>query len=246
VNRENPDLPILDELAAEFAAMVDADFATAPAPMPRRLRPAATRRSSHSASRIARRAAVVLVLLCLVGGVALAARFGSGGSGPPADTEPVTIGRAADGAWDLAAYRDHHRLCTAFTVGGEPAGHCSSTPAHDGVVANSLLAGGRRYVVGLAGPQVRSVTVSVGDGGASGKTHAVEDSGAAKEAGVPEGTRWFVVPVEQSGAALAAARISGHDRDGHRLGPAYLDCSLGAISPACVRQIDSRASRIAP
>ena len=64
----NPDLPILDELGAEFEAMVSAaeiDAPHAPAvacPPPRRR---ATRERGAQARRVGRRAAIVLVLVCL-------------------------------------------------------------------------------------------------------------------------------------------------------------------------------------
>ncbi len=156
----NPDLPILDELGAEFEAMVSAAWARRgrsragegePEPIRRRERGAAsasptarptamrlavaprtpsraTRERGAQARRVGRRAAIVLVLVCL----------SAASPSPPctaaartttAHTAPTPLGRAADGAWSFSAYRDEGRLCTVFVPrGGELSGNCGEAP----------------------------------------------------------------------------------------------------------------------
>jgi hypothetical protein len=250
----NPDLPILDELGAEFEAMVSAaeiDRHTA-----RRRLPATPSRASRErgaqARRVGRRAAIVLVLVCLIGGVAFAALNG-GGSGDHGHTAPTPLGHAADGAWSFSAYRDEGRLCTVFVPrGGELSGNCGAAPVHGQVRAESAIAGGRRYVFGVAGPGVARVSASLGEdhpAAADRRTgaapvHAPVDRGAASDAGFPAGDGWFVVdlgPVRRAGESAAPAVVTPFTRHGHRAGPAYVDCSLGFIAPACRRRIESAA-----
>jgi hypothetical protein len=252
----NPDLPILDALGAEFEAMVNA--AEPGRHAPRRRLPAtpsrATRERGSQARRVGRRAAIVLVLVCLVGGVAFAALNG-GGSGDHSHTAPTSLGRAGDGAWSFSAYRDEGRLCTVFVPrGGELSGNCGGAPVHGQVRAGSAIAGGRRYVFGVAGPGVERVSASLGEehpasadrrtGAAS--VHDPVDRDAASDAGFPAADGWFVLdlgpadgPAGQPGAPAVVVPL---DRKGGRAGPAYVDCSLGVIGPACKRRIEAAAA----
>jgi hypothetical protein len=252
----NPDLPILDELGAEFEAMVRAaeiDRQTA-----RRRLPAtpsrATRERGAQARRVGRRAAVVLVLVCLVGGVAFAALNG-GGSNDHAHTAPTPLGHAADGAWSFSAYRDEGRLCTVFVPrGGELSGNCGGAPARGQVRAGSAIAGGHRYVFGVAGRGVERVSTSLGEGQLAGgerrtgaaSVHAPVDRDGADDAGFPDGDGWFVLdlgPVRNAAGHLSApAVVVPLDRHGQHTGPAYVDCSLGVIAPACKRRIEAAAA----
>lgn len=282
----NPDLPILDELGAEFAAMVSAAWASdangAPATVtplrpevetargslrpaaaaddhaPRRRLPAtpsrATRERGAQARRVGRRAAIVLVLVCLVGGVAFAALNG-GGSSDHAHTAPTALGHAADGAWSFSAYRDEGRLCTVFVPrGGELSGNCGDAPAHGQVRAGSAIAGGHRYVFGVAGQGVERVSTSLGEshGASAGRptgvstVHAPADRDGADDAGFPADDGWFVLdlgPVRgATGHPGAPAVVVPLDRHGDHAGPAYVDCSLGVIAPACKRRIEAAAA----
>ncbi|HVW46265.1 MAG TPA: hypothetical protein VHA76_04365 [Solirubrobacterales bacterium] len=280
----NPDLPILDELGAEFEAMVSAAWAgeadgaaaiaeTPPVvdaePAPARPAPAAARHAPRrrlpetpsrtarargvQARRVGRRAAIVLLLVCLVGGVAFAALHG-GGSGARTHTAPTPLGRAADGAWSFSAYRDEGRLCTVFVPhGGELSGNCGAAPADGQARAGSAIAGGRRYVFGITGAGVARVSASLGEKRPRGAlrdgatpVRAPVDRGAATDAGFPAGDGWFVLDL---GPARGAA---GHDRApavvvpldhrGRQAGPAYVDCSLGVIGVACRRRIEAAAA----
>jgi hypothetical protein len=252
----NPDLPILDELGAEFAAMVsatDTDRHTA-----RRRLPATpsrpTRERGAQARRVGRRAAIVLVLVCLVGGVAFAALNG-GASGDHSHTAPTPLGHAGDGAWSFSAYRDEGRLCTVFVPrGGELSGNCGGAPARGQVRAGSAIAGGHRYVFGVVGQGVERVSTRLGDGhlvGADLRTgaapvHAPIDRDAASDAGFPAADSWFVLdlgPVRgATGRPGAPAVVVPLDRHGHHAGPAYVDCSLGVIAPACKQRIEAAAA----
>jgi hypothetical protein len=263
----NPDLPILDELGAEFEAMMSATWAseadraaTADSTdrhTARRRLPAtpsrATRERGAQARRVGRRAAIVLVLVCLVGGVAFAALNG-GGSADHAHTAPTPLGHAADGAWSFSAYRDEGRLCTVFVPrGGELSGNCGGAPEHGQVRAGSAIAGGHRYVFGVAGPGVERVSTKldedhlVGAERRSGMApvHAPIDRDAASDAGFPAADGWFVVdlgPVHAAGHPGAPALVVPLDRHGDHAGPAYVDCSLGVIAPACKRRIEAAAA----
>jgi hypothetical protein len=282
----NPDLPILDELGAEFEAMVSAAWAgDADGPRatvtplrphvetargsvrpaagadrhaPRRRLPTtpsrAARERGAQARRVGRRAAIVLVLVCLIGGVAFAALNG-GGSGDHAHTAPTPLGHAADGAWSFSAYRDEGRLCTVFVPrGGELSGNCGGTPGHGQVRAGSAIAGGHRYVFGVVGQGVERVSASLGEdhlAGADRRTrvtpvHAPIDRDAAGDAGFPAADGWFVLdlgPVHGgTGHPGAPAVVVPLDRHGDHAGPAYVDCSLGVIAPACKRRIEAAAA----
>jgi hypothetical protein len=275
----NTDLPILDELGAEFEAMVSAAWATeadalpdavdaaagpvrpaAPADShaPRRRLPAtparARRERGAQARRVGRRAAIVLLLVCLIGGVAFAALNGRG-SGDHSHTAPTPLGRAANGAWSFSAYRDEGRLCTVFVPrGGELSGNCGAAPAHGQVRAGSAIAGGRRYVFGVAGSGVGHVSTrlaaklppsSSSFNGVS-FVRAPIDRDAASDAGFPAGDGWFVLDLGHvpgaAGRADAPAVVVPIEREGRR-GPAYVDCSLGVIGPACKRRIEAAAAR---
>jgi hypothetical protein len=261
----NPDLPILDELGAEFAALVAADGAPiaaapdraapdrhasrrrAPLPAPRR-----SRERGAQARRVGRRAAIMLVLLCLVGGVAFAA-FRGGDSGGHDDTSPALLGKDAGGAWTLSAYRDDGRLCTVFVPeGGELSGNCGAIPGDGRLRAGSAVAGGHRYVFGVAGTEVARASVSLSGEAATRATWRSGTAGvrrpvgpdAAKDDGLPAGDGWFVLdlgPVGRGRGAAAPAIVTPLTRHGHRSGPPYVDCSLGVLNPACERRIESTA-----
>jgi hypothetical protein len=254
MSARNPDLPILDELAAEFEAMVTAASETehtarrrAPLPAPRR-----SRERGAQARRVGRRAAVMLVLLCLVGGVAFAALRG-GDSGSHGHTTPALLGRDDGGAWTFSAYLDEGRLCTVFVPkGGELSGNCGTAPGQGRLRAGSAVAAGHRYVFGVAGPEVGRASISLSEEGlsrASWRTGAAGirrpiDPDAATDAGLPAGDGWFVVdlgPVGSGKDAAAPAVVVPFTKHGHRTGPPYVDCSLGVLNPACERRIESAA-----
>lgn len=272
MRERNPDLPLLDELGNEFEAMVEAAWAaeapTAARPTPdpagadrhtaRRRAPAPPSRQARERGaqvrRVGRRATILLVLVCLIGGVAFAALRG-GGSNGPAHTAPTPLGRAGDGAWSFSAYRDGGRLCTVFVPrGGELSGSCGAAPGPGQLRAGSAIAGGRRYIFGITGAGVARATASLAEGAgtpngirrkAAGLARAPIDRSAAADAGFPAGDGWFVFdlgPVGSTGRAGAPAVVTPFDRRGRRAGPAYVDCSLGIIGPACKRRIEAAAA----
>ena len=195
---------------------------------------------------MARRVAVMLALLCLVGGVALAARFGGGDGGPPANTAPAVLGGVSGLRWRVSAYRYEGKLCFSLTGAGLPSASCGPPPTPGRLRPMSALIGGRRLVFGLVAEQVTNVTAFVGDRRFSAATRAPADRAAAEQAGLPAGERWFAVSFparpDQS-LALAPARIAALSASGRRLGPLRLDCSLGIASAACRYSIEARARR---
>jgi hypothetical protein len=273
VREHNPDLPILDELGAEFEALAKAaagspagdrvDRARGGADLDRhgtRRRVAATptratRERRSQARRVGRRAAIVLVLVCLVGGVAFAALRG-GGSDGRSHTAPAPLGRAADGAWTLSVYRDEGRLCGLFVPrGGELSGRCGIAPGPGAVWAESAIAAGRRYVFGVVGGGVTRIRSSLAEDEVSrgiwrtavAPARQPIDPGAAGDAGLPAGDRWFVLDLGAAAGSpdhgRAPAVVIPIDDSGHRAGRAYVDCSLGLIGTACKRRIETAAGR---
>jgi hypothetical protein len=287
VNARRPsDLPILDELGAEFRRLVARELGLAPeaatpeagaaAPaaehagrtrVPERGRrqpvardrshdggstaadggraraarpPAPRRRGGAHAPRVARRTGIVLMLVCLVGTAAFAARVGLGGPGAASDSDPVVLGRG--GAWELSGHRHQDRLCLLVEVAGDLADACGARPGSRGVRATSVV-GRERLVAGFAGAEVARVRVEVAGHVALAATHAPADAGAAAGAGVPARLRWFVAVVRAHGAARAApARVVPLDDAGARVGPAVLDCSASVVGDAC-EHLARRAAR---
>jgi hypothetical protein len=270
VSGRNPDLPILDELGAEFAALVagtdrrpadgaphggndtpDRHAARRRAPLPS----TASRDRGAQARRIGRRAAIVLVLLCAVGGVAFAALRGGGDGSGAAHTAPAQLGHAGDGAWSFSAYRDEGRLCTVFVPrGGELSGNCGAAPRRGRLRTGGAIADGRRYLFGIAGPEVERISVAATEAPAgrrstwriaAGQVRAPTDRAAARAAGFPAGDGWFVVdlgPAGRTTRAKSPAVVTPLDARGHRTGPRYVDCSLGVIGQACKRRIEAAAA----
>ena len=240
----NPDLPIVDELRAELRARIRAEETRAdratpadPPPARRRLSQPERRRFGF-AGRVTRRSAVIVLLLCLVAGVALA-QLGTHGDGPPHNTDPQELGASA--SWKISGYRDEGRLCVLFGTGpGETANDCGSVPQPGQVRATSAQTESRRFVVGLTGSGVREVTVWVGRQRASAVTRTPIQAEEARMAGVPRGVRWFVVGAGL-GTSAAPAHIIARDRSGERLGRPLLDCSLDLAGRACERAYEDRA-----
>jgi hypothetical protein len=271
VIERNSDLPIIDELGTEFQALMTTAYAAEGEPFgdrhtarrraPLPAAPPARERGAQ-ARRIGRRAAIMLVLICLVGGVAFAAFRGGDRSGGHAHTAPALLGRDPGGAWSFSVYRDEGRLCTVFGPrGGELSGNCGAAPRRGRLRAESAIAGGYRYVFGVSGAGVERVSATLGvmphpraprDLGAGPdrpqsareKVRAPVDPDAARDAGFPARNGWFVLdlgPVHGAGQSASPAVLTPLTRRGHRAGPSYVDCSLGVIAPACRRRIESAA-----
>lgn len=246
------ELPIVEELGTEFRALVAKETGeTSPRSQPTaraRLRTREPSRRRGHGPRVARRVSVMLALLCLVGGVALAARFGAGDGGAPPDTEPVALGSVPGLHWRVSAYRHSGKLCFSLTGGGLPSASCAPPPEAGRLRSLSALIGDRRLVFGLTDERVAKVSVAVGDRRSSALTRAPAERGTAARAGLPTGVRWFAVifPARPGQSlALAPARIAGLGRSGRQLGPLRLDCSLGISTASCRRSIEARARHIA-
>ena len=240
----DPDLPILDELEVEYRALVAAELrhgegrARLPSPA------VAGGRRERQARRIARRATIVLVLLCLVGGVAFAAHFSSGGGARKADTAPAPLGRGMAEGWRLSGYRHEGWLCLLFSTKGDMTSECGTVAGDGEILVTSFPGPGHRFVIGLAGPEVSKVGITVGEMRVLAATHPVVDHESAVQAGVPKGERWFVARFDDSSDAVATplpARIVPLDNTRRALGRATFDCSLGVVGPACARAAQARA-----
>ncbi len=238
----NPDLPIVDELRAELRARLAADVSgqgqDAPQQTARRRAPERKPQRLGAARRVTRRSIVIVALLCLIAGVALA-QLDSRGGGPPRHTAPTALG--ANGDWTISGYRDEARLCLVFSA--EKAGitsDCGSTPPADGLRATSLVAAGRRFVAGIAGARVRRVSVRVGGRRVQVATRSPAHPHAARAAGVPPGLRWFVADLGV-GAGSAPAHLAGLARANRPTGPGLLDCSLELVGESCRRAYEDRA-----
>jgi hypothetical protein len=121
------------------------------------------------------------------------------------------------------------------------------------VRAGSAIAGGHRYVFGVAGQGVERVStkldgghlVGAGRRGGAAPVHAPVDHAAAA-AGFPTLDGWFVLDLGPVHGATdhpgAPAVVVPLDRRGDHSGPAYVDCSLGVIAPACKRRIEAAAA----
>jgi hypothetical protein len=108
--------------------------------------------------------------------------------------------------------------------GGELSGNCGTAPGHGRLRSGSAIAAGRRYVFGVVGGGVEQVSASLGEAGDG----------------------WFVLdlgPPRTDGRPAPPAVITPLTRHGHRVGPPYVDCSLGGLSPACKRRVESTARR---
>jgi len=241
-----PLVPIVEEIRCELRAAARADSAARAlgggvARPRKRLQPSPAPSLALPARRIARRVAPIAALLALLGGVALAAHFGLGsGDGLPVNSTPTPIAKGR--GWVLTGFRREGQLCVALTVGVNVSSNCAPSP--DPLRAASALLAGRRLVAGFGGPGVRSVEVHVGPLERSGDTRAPLDRGAAEGAGVPTGSGWFAVSFPAGSApakSRAPARVLALGRRDRRLGPATLDCSLGALYRACARAASSQA-----
>jgi hypothetical protein len=246
MRRAECDLPILEELGEEFKALVREELAAEQAASGRRRARIAAPAPARSRPRLGaiRRWTVVAALLCLFGGVALAANFGKGG-GAPADTTPTVVGQGATADWRLSAYRNEGKLCIALRVGESLTSQCGVAPSGPGAVRALSLLAGRRYVVGLTGGEVARVTVRLGANELTASTQAPVDGGEAEDAGVPAGTRWFVATAsvidrERSAPAMVIPR----DKRGGRLGRGFLDCSLGLAGKACEAKLRAEANAL--
>jgi hypothetical protein len=231
----NPDLPILDELRARMRAEILArEVASRQARPSRRPEPAAptarvARRRGATLGRVTRRSAVIVALLCLLAGVALAAGIGLQGGNTPRSTSPELLGSV--GGARVFGYRDGDRLCLRLEADGHGVGSCDMAPTLDGLSAVSSLVAGDRYVLGYADPAIRRLRAKVDGRKVVGRASLPEDTEAATEAGIPTGLRWYLLDLGHVGRD--PAHLRGLDPTGRPLGRGVLDCSLAVIGRAC-------------
>lgn len=239
----HPDLPILDDLRSQLRAKIVADQVATHgrrrrgAPVPAPAVPERRRRTRGALGRVTRRSVVIVALLCLIAGGALAAGLSLRGGSGPLDTEPQELG-TQDGA-QVFGYRNDGHLCIRVETARRGAGYCGAAPTDASLNASSERMAGARYVVGYAAPRVRRVAVKVGDRRVVVAAHRPQDPEAAGDAGVPDRLRWFVADLGT--ATRAPAHLVALDANGHRVGPTLLDCSLAILDETCRRTYESRA-----
>jgi hypothetical protein len=247
---EHPHLPILTELGHDFREQLDAAFgprgriAEASAAAGGRGRARSRARRERATPRIVRRTLAFAGTLLLVGTAAVAERTVHGGEDHPT-TGPTLLaaGGGADAQWRLSAYRRDGDVCHAFLSEGAVTSACAAPLAPGHVRASSVVGVDRRYVVGLAGARVRSVSVTVGHARISQPTRPAPDAPAAARARLPTAQRWFVVVLpERSDTRDAPARVVPRDAAGRPAGPSMLDCTLGQRSEPCRRLARERAA----
>lgn len=223
--QRNQDLPILDELRAELRERVREQE--------RRAAHSGRRRSRGFARRVTRRSVVILAMLSLVAGVALA-RLETGSSAR--HTDPRPLGSAAGAT--ISGYRDEGRLCFLLSVAGRTVADCGGVPGAHDLRVLSARARARRYVFGLTGSKVHTILVRVDGQQQHVPAHPPRHPDAAREAEVPAGLRWFVATVPSTSAP---AHLRALDPSGKATGHELLDCSLALQGPACRRAYEKRA-----
>jgi hypothetical protein len=219
----DPELPILAELEAELERELRA--------LGQPAGPALRAIPLRTPARVARRALVLVALLSLVGGSAVAGRAVLAGSPRAPSSGPALLSSGGQGAdhWQLEAYLHEGSVCYAMFVADTASSACG-TPGGKEVRATSALSPTRRFVAGIAGAGVTHVLVRVGHRDLLIATHAPAGAHRAK---LSPGLRWFLASLAGAGARQGPARVTPLDRAGRRVGPAVLDCSLGAGSPLC-------------
>jgi hypothetical protein len=233
VARDRPDsaydseLPILAELEAELELELELNALSQPP------RPASHKTRLSTSARITRRALLLVALISLAGGSALAGRDVLAGS-PASGSEPALLSSGGHGAdrWQLEAYVYEGSICYALFVADTASSACGA-PSGEGVRAMSALSSTRRFVVGLAGAGVTQVLVRVGRRELLLATSALSQAPGARRAKLTAGLRWFLARLPGGAARQTPARVVPRDGAGRPVGPAVLDCSLGAGSSLC-------------
>jgi hypothetical protein len=204
--------------------------------------PGRSKRGTGAPRRVLRRVAALAGILCVIGGAAIAGRSHNGRPAP-ATSSPTVIGAgaAAGTSWQLSAYRHQGALCQLFLTDGVQSSACGSRLGVAGVRATSTLDGNTRFVVGLAGAQVRRVSVRVGSHSDTVAARQVPRA-AGSRARLPAGLRWFVVALDRDQqTATQPAFAQPLDSTGRRLHRAYLDCTIGQGTVPCLTLAEREA-----
>lgn len=242
----DPDLPFLAELEQRVRAAAEeserahrasrrAASAAASASAKPRMRP-----MGRTAARITRRTAILVALLCLVGATAFGARsvlFSSAPSPLTAGTGSfvsVASGRYGSDVWSMRLYTHAGELCRVLTVlPQEEASGCAPAPSSGVLNVSDVTSILRRYVFGVAGASVRSVSVHAGENVLMLPTHAL-DAGQARTLGVPPSTRYFMGvlrrPLDEPDPPAFVTGLSAARR---RLGAVHVECIQEVDPPPC-------------
>jgi hypothetical protein len=197
--------------------------------------------------RIARRSLTLLALLSLIGASAFGAeQIFSGGAPNPAAVQQSAFLALAGGTlggerWSLRVYTRGEELCRVLVVGQDESSRCSAAPGSRSLTSTSALSPTRRYLFGVTGSRVATVSVRVvrADGGVSVRVHTrplpplqpVDPAGER----VPHGERWYVAVLARPvGEPDPPLRLRGLDRDGHPVSVAVLDCPETTALGRCV------------
>lgn len=245
----DPQLPILAELehhirglalAAEGEA---ADAATVHhVPGAGRSRPARgedrrRRRDAGrgSVGRLLRRGAVLALLGCTVGATATALNR-AGDRRATGSPGVVASGRAGGASWRLEVTRREGRLCPAIVVSGPRAPgaalatDCVAAPTGGTVLPTTAMTADRVVVVGLAGPQVRAVRVTVAHRRRTVRTQALP-------AGDADGPRTFAAVLRRpAGEQDVVPRLRPLGAGRAAIGRVVRDCSAAPRAASCARR----------
>ncbi|HEU0249429.1 MAG TPA: hypothetical protein VFR48_01770 [Solirubrobacteraceae bacterium] len=203
------------------------------------------RRVSPAGGRVARRSLALLALLSLVG----ASAFGAGrllaGSGAP---DPASVrqsafatlatGAVGDERWSLRAYSRGSEQCRVLEVGDTESSRCSAALGRHSLSADSALSPSGRFLFGLAGATIRSISVRA-DGGSArtirARTRALSRN-AARATGMGGDERWYVAILARPiGEPDPPLRIQGLDRRGRPTGATLLNCPETGEPSRCSR-----------
>jgi hypothetical protein len=236
----DPELPILEELETELQREL------------RTLGLAPVGRSVGGGGlggpvRVTRRALLLVALVSLVGGSALAGRSVLTRSHSPKPSGPALLafGRQGPDNWQLEAYLYGGSTCYALFVVDAVSSACGRPPNSTGVRVTSALSATRRFVAGLTGAAVEQVLVHAGGSVLILPTHSLPNTSDGRRAGLRIGLRWFVAILPYDARTRGApARVTPLDADARPLGQPVLDCSLSAANAICRRAADALAEGV--
>jgi hypothetical protein len=239
----DPGLPFLAELEAEITRAAEERLAVPAAPPTRAPAPStpaaseyrAARRSSwRPLARIPRRAAVLALLVCLVGAMAPAAvRIFDGGNGRAGTSERAIVDRSArPEPRELTLHVQRGELCPTLVLPGTVDTSCVPVPPANGGIARSAVSPFTRYVYGIVGTDVDAVEVRVGARTQRAATRPLPAAAARLEGA--RDLRWYLVTLDRPGGRsdpIAFVRL--YTREQGRPGARLVDCSLGQIDERC-------------
>ena len=196
----------------------------------------------RTGSRVARRAFVLVALLCLIG----ASAYGAGHIFATAPNPtivrrsafvPVAGGRERTNSddWSLRLYMRGGELCRVLVVGENESSRCSMPFGADTFGVTSMVSPTRRYFYGIAGPAVERVEIHAGGLAANVSTQPAPTA-LARAAGLPRGARWFVAILGRPvGEPDPPAHVLGIGARGRAATHTLIDCAETTEPQPCPR-----------